>query len=43
MIKLFVHIIESPSANDLFNNMTEGVLLKEGLHIAGLSVPISWQ
>jgi hypothetical protein len=32
----YVHIIESPSADDLLNNVREGFLLTEGLRIAGI-------
>lgn len=36
MRKFFVHIIESPSSNDLLNNIIEGHLLIEGLRIANI-------
>jgi len=36
MRRLYVHIIESLSAGNLLNKMTEGALLKEGLRIAGI-------
>jgi len=36
MRKLYVHIIESLSVNNLLKDMTEGALLKEGLRIVGI-------
>jgi hypothetical protein len=36
MRRIYVYIIESLSANDLFNGKTEGALLKEGLSLAGI-------
>jgi hypothetical protein len=37
MNNFFVHIIESPSAKDLLDNRREGLLLQEGLKMAGVA------
>lgn len=35
-IKCHIHIIESPSAEDILNNRSEGILLSQGLRVIGI-------